>query len=120
MAGPKLNIRSKIWLENEEGEVVFGLGRLKILEAVGRLGSIHAAGKELNIGYRAIWARLKATEERLGVPLLIKKKGGAAGGGSTLTPLAEELVAQYGKVQKEIEDRTDAEFEKRLGEYLNL
>jgi len=54
------------------------------------------------------------------VPLLIKKKGGAAGGGSTLTPLGEELVAQYSKVQKEIEDKTDAEFEKRLGDYLNL
>ncbi|WP_300670394.1 LysR family transcriptional regulator [Desulfoluna sp.] len=120
MAGPKLKIRSKVWLENEAGEVVFGLGRMKILEAVQRLGSIHAAGKELNIGYRAIWARIKATEDRLGEPLLIKKIGGATGGGSTLTSLAEELVTEYGKVQKTIADKTDAQFEKRLGMHLDL
>ncbi len=120
MAGAKLKVRSKVWLENEEGEVVFGLGRLKILEAVHRLGSIHAAGKELKIGYRAIWARVKAAEERLGEPLLIKKIGGATGGGSTLTPLAETLVVEYGRVQEEIKRETDAQFQARLGDHLNI
>ena len=120
MQGPKLHIRSKVWLENDEGEVVFGLGRLKILEAVHRLGSIHAASKELKIGYRAIWARIKATEERLGVPLLVKKKGGAAGGGSTLTTLGEELIREYNTVQQQINDETDAQFIERLGDILNL
>jgi molybdate transport system regulatory protein len=30
----KLRIRSKIWIEDQTGKVIFGQGRLKILEAV--------------------------------------------------------------------------------------
>ena len=55
-------IRSKVWMEDEEGNVVFGLGRLRILEAIQRLGSINAAAKELKMGYRAIWGRITASE----------------------------------------------------------
>jgi molybdate transport system regulatory protein len=36
-------IRSKIWVEDANGKVVFGLGRYRILEAVQRLGSLQAA-----------------------------------------------------------------------------
>ena len=33
-------IKSKIWVEDDKGKVVFGLGRYRILEAVRRLGSL--------------------------------------------------------------------------------
>lgn len=46
-AKEKLRFRSKIWIEDETGKVIFGQGRLKILEAVIRHGSIHAAAKSL-------------------------------------------------------------------------
>ena len=36
-------IRSKIWFEDGSGEVIFGLGRLKMLEAIESNGSIQAA-----------------------------------------------------------------------------
>jgi molybdate transport system regulatory protein len=38
--------RSKLWLQDSEGNVVFGAGRLKILKAIQRNGSIHADAKE--------------------------------------------------------------------------
>ena len=65
----KLSIKSKIWIEDESGKVVFGTGRLRILELVDRYGSIHAAAKELKMSYRAVWGKIKATEERLGQSL---------------------------------------------------
>ena len=40
-------IRSKIWIEDREGNVVFGLGRYRILKMIRRWGSMHAAAKEL-------------------------------------------------------------------------
>ena len=112
--------RSKVWLVDADGNVVFGMGRLRTLQAVKRHGSIHAAAKELKIGYRAVWARIQATESRLGEKLLEKTKGGAAGGGSRLTPLAESLIEHFDMVQGRIKKETDALFNRSLGDLLNL
>ena len=112
--------RSKVWIEDADGNVVFGMGRLRILKAIKLHGSIHAAAKELNIGYRAVWGRIQATESRLGEKLLEKTKGGAAGGGSQLTPLAESIIEQFDKIHQCIEKETDALFNQSLGDRLNL
>jgi molybdate transport system regulatory protein len=105
-------IRSKVWIEDEDGKVIFGLGRLHMLEAIHRSGSIQAAAKELKMSYRAVWGRIKATEERLGAPLLVKSIGGAAGGGSQLTPLALRLVAQFRELHRTIAIDSDGLFER--------
>lgn len=120
MQTPRLYTRSKIWLEDENGNVVFGLGRYRMLEAIDRLGSLNAAARELNMGYRALWARIHATEERLGRELLFKKKGGSSGGGSQLTPLARSLLDQFEAILHRVEQETDAVFEKALGTDLDL
>ncbi|MBF0378750.1 MAG: LysR family transcriptional regulator [Desulfamplus sp.] len=110
--------RSKIWLEDDDGNVVFGLGRLRMLNAIKEHGSLLGASKALNMGYRAIWSRIRSTEKRLGLPLLVTKQGGAKGGGSKLTPLAESLIQEFEKVYKSIEKITDNEFEKTLGNHI--
>ncbi|MGE0087208.1 MAG: winged helix-turn-helix domain-containing protein [Desulfococcaceae bacterium] len=107
-------IRSKIWIEDESGEVVFGPGRMKIFEAIERLGSIHAAAKELGMGYKAIWNRIKATEERLGEALLIRNAGGASGGGSQLTPFAEMLIHRFRILEKSVTAHSDECFENEV------
>ena len=93
---------------------MFGLGRLKILDAVDRLGSIQGAAKELKMGYRAIWGKINATEERLNRPLLIRNKGGRAGGGSQLTPFALSLLVYFRHLHQRVSDLSDAEFEKTM------
>lgn len=98
----KLTIRSKIWIEDEAGKIVFGAGRLRILTAIEEHGSILAAAKALGMSYRAVWGKIKATEERLGMPILEKQTGGAHGGGSTLTPFARTLIDRF----RQLEDLT--------------
>lgn len=105
-------IRSKIWIEDDSGKVVFGLGRFKIFEAIQRTGSIQAAAKELKMSYRAVWGRIKATEERIGQQMLIRSVGGASGGGSSLTPFAQMLVEQFQQLHKNILIQSDDLFEK--------
>ena len=115
-----LHIRSKIWIEDESGNVVFGLGRLRILDAINRLGSIQGAAKELKMGYRAVWGRIKATEERLNRPLLVRNIGGNAGGGSQLTPFALALVEQFRQLQHQVLSESDAAFEKKMAPHLKI
>jgi molybdate transport system regulatory protein len=106
-----LVIRSKIWIEDENQGLIFGSGRLRILDAVERHGSILAAAKELHMSYRAVWGKIKATEDRLGVPLLARQVGGAQGGGSELTPLGKELVERFRRLQALIQNAADTLFE---------
>ncbi len=108
------SIRSKVWIEDDSGNVVFGLGRVKILESIQRRGSIQAAAKELGMSYRGVWGRLKATEERLGQPLLVRNIGGASGGGSRLTPFAESLVQRFADLHQNVIHETDRLFETGL------
>ena len=93
-----LSVKSKIWIENETGQVVFGTGRLYILQAVSRHGSIHAAAQELQMSYRAVWGKIRATEKRLGRDLLDRKTGGVRGGGSKLTPFARQIIERFEKL----------------------
>ncbi|MGA3115052.1 MAG: LysR family transcriptional regulator [Syntrophobacteraceae bacterium] len=95
---PNLSVKSKVWIEDENGQVVFGTGRLYILQAVTRQGSIHAAAQELQMSYRAVWGKIRATEKRLGRDLLDRKTGGLRGGGSKLTPFAGEIIERFEKL----------------------
>lgn len=99
-------IHSKIWIEDEQGHVVFGQGRYRILEAVERLQSLQKAAAELKMSYRALWGRVKASEERLGQPLVARE-----GRGSRLTPYAQNLMLRYQELQQRIRQEADAAFD---------
>jgi molybdate transport system regulatory protein len=103
--------KSKMWIEDENGEAVFGEGRLRILEAIEKHGSIHAAAQELQMSYRALWGKIQTTERRLGQSLLERKTGGVKGGGSALTPFAKQIIERFKKFKSLTETAMDGFFE---------
>lgn len=107
---PRLTVKSKVWIEDEEGNVVFGAGRMRILSAVEEYGSILAAAKSLGMSYRAVWGKIRATEERLGQPILTKQTGGVHGGGSTLTPFGRVLIERFRQLEDHSRTTADAFF----------
>ena len=106
-----LVVKSKLWIEDENGEAVFGEGRLRILEAIEKHGSIHAAAHELQMSYRALWGKIQTTERRLGQLLLQRKTGGIKGGGSALTPFARLIIERFRKLKGMTEKAMDGFFE---------
>jgi molybdate transport system regulatory protein len=106
----KLGIKSKVWIVDENGKVVFGAGRLIILELVEEHGSIYAAARELKMSYRAVWGKIKATEDRLGQTLVRRKPDGARRGGSELTPFAVTIMDGFRRLQTVIEKEADLLF----------
>ena len=107
----KTRIKSKVWIEDSRGRVIFGPGRMRILEAVRRCGSLSAAAKDMGMSYRGLWGKLRTTEEALKKPLLSKTAGGVAGGGSTLTPYAHKIMRRYDRSKQTIRQETDRLFE---------
>ena len=116
----KLAIKSKVWIEDQNGKVVFGSGRLRILELVDRYGSIHAASKELKMSYRAVWGKIKATEDRLGQTLVRRKPDGARRGGSELTPFATTIMEGFRHLQSLVEKEADHVFQDSFSSGLDM
>ncbi len=71
------------------------------------------------MSYRAVWGKIKATEERLGRTLLARQVGGAQGGGSELTPLGRDLVERFRKLQSMSQEDADHLFEDFFAEVLS-
>jgi len=106
-------VRSKIWIEDMEGNVIFGLGRYRMLEIIERLGSMHAAAKELRMSYRAVWMRIRTSEKRIGKNLVSSQ-----GKGSTLTPFAEKLMKQYKRLHGIVETESNDLYESLISDHL--
>lgn len=113
MAEEHFVIRSKIWIEDTAGNVVFGLGRYRMLEAIDRHSSLQAAARELKMSYRALWGRIKASEERLG-KILVEREGR----GSKLTPFARQLMDRFRQLQSQIRQQSDQVFENLMADSL--
>lgn len=98
-------VRSKIWIEDGNGKVAFGLGRFRILEAIDRLGSMNSAAEELAMSYRAVWGRIRESENRIGRQLVVRK-----GKGSALTPFARILLKQFVALNIRLQQEADTIF----------
>lgn len=105
-----MQVRSKIWIEID-GKCVFSKGRVVLLEAIDRYGSINRAAAEIGISYRRAWGYIKAMESRLGMDLVSTKTGGAGGGGAMLTDEARRLLRKYDDLEAGISEMVDQRFE---------
>jgi molybdate transport system regulatory protein len=72
-----------------------GPGKIALLEAIGRTGSIAAAGREFGMGYRRAWLLADELNQTFDTPLIEAHGGGRNGGGANLTQLGERVVALY-------------------------
>lgn len=95
-----MELKTKVWIE-EGGELVFGPGRAGLLEAIERSGSISAAARRMEMSYRKAWSMLKASERRLGRPLLEGARGGVGGGGARLTDCGRKLLTTFRRIEEE-------------------
>jgi len=102
------NVKYKIWIENAEGESLFGDGKLELLVAIEETGSLKAAIEKMGWGYRSTWNNLQLLEQKLGFQIIEKSRGGTGGGGQTvLTSKGKQFVEIFRQIHKD----SDAEFE---------
>jgi molybdate transport system regulatory protein len=100
-----LAVRTKVWIENEDGKLIIGTGRLRILKAIREVGSMNKAAQKLNQPFRAVWGKIKATEERCGFKLVERTQTG-----SVLTDEGLELLMRYIDLHDRCEEFADRQF----------
>ncbi len=110
-------VHSKVWLA-VSGEPFMGEGRMEILRAIERNGSILGASTETGIPYRKIWGAIRHMERCVGYPLVIAQRGGAQGGGASLTDDARELMDRFQRLQAGIKETMDGRFQGLFADFL--
>jgi molybdate transport system regulatory protein len=110
-------MRTHLWFETHKG-MFFGMGRVLLLQKVKELGSLNKAAKELGMSYRAAWGKIKATEEVLGKPLLVKVAGRK---GFVLSDMADTLLNNFYAWHEEVEafalDRAREKFTWKINDF---
>lgn len=82
------------------GDMVLGPGKVDLLEAIGRAGSISAAGREMGMSYRRAWLLVDALNHMFPDALVIASPGGSHGGGAKLTDYGRDVAAAYRRVEE--------------------
>lgn len=76
-----------------------GPGKIALLEAIGREGSISAAARALGMSYKRAWDLVAALNQLAGTPVVAASPGGQGGGGASLTDAGRLLVADYRAIE---------------------
>ena len=86
------NIYLKLWLRHEN-KLLLGLGKARLLQKIGELGSLRKAAESLGMSYRAAWGRIKRTEQAMGFPLL--EAADTKREGCRLSPAGREIIDAF-------------------------
>jgi molybdate transport system regulatory protein len=98
MQHPKAHVRLDL-----SAALSIGPGKISLLEAIARSGSLSAAARELDMSYRRAWLLLHSINEGFEEPVVVLNAGGKEGGGSRLTSFGETLVRRYRNFQAAVQ-----------------
>jgi molybdate transport system regulatory protein len=76
-----------------------GPGKIALLEAIDREGSISAAGRVLGMSYKRAWDLVDSLNALVSQAVVVARPGGYRGGGATLTDAGRALVADYRAIE---------------------
>ena len=80
-------------------ERALGPGKIRLLEAIGKTGSISRAGRALGMSYRRAWLLVDDLNRCFRAPVVATQPGGARGGGAALTPFGAALIEKYRMIE---------------------
>ena len=96
MTEPRVHLR----IDFDSGRAL-GPGKVGLLEAVLRTGSLTAAAADCGMSYKRAWLLLRSVNELFGAPLAEMAKGGrGGGGGATVTALGRQVIEAYRRAER--------------------
>jgi len=108
-------IRFHITGGDDASPIAIGPGKIALLEAIARTGSITAAAKELGMSYRRAWLLIEETNRALRLPAVVTAAGGKRGGGTRLTPAGLRLCERYRSIERDVEAAVARDLKGLLG-----
>jgi molybdate transport system regulatory protein len=103
---PKL----KVWVTF--GELKFGDGRARLLEAIDEQGSLRKAAESFEMSYRNAWGYLRELERAAGFKFVERVPGGGPQSGMRLTEAARTFLRRYRKFRSGLDETVARHFER--------
>ena len=85
-------------LDLEAGRL--GHGKIELLEAIAKSGSLAAAARTMGMSYKRAWELLGATNRLFTEPVAVSLPGRNVAGSTALTPFGERVVALYRAIER--------------------
>ncbi len=104
-------IKSRIWIEFED-HVLLGEGRVQLLKAIDKTGSLSKAAKSINISYKKAWDLIDSVNKSAKKPVIVTNTGGKGGGGAELTEYGKSLILIFDDINKNCWKFLDDQLEK--------
>jgi molybdate transport system regulatory protein len=114
-----MKVKCRIYISENDKHLV-GDGKIRLLEAVDRLGSVNLASKEFGLSYPHAWRYIHELEESFGENMVRTQIGGKGGGGAALTEFAKQLVEEYNKFRNPLDEVIERQFEENFKHFLTL
>jgi molybdate transport system regulatory protein len=93
---PRVQFRLRI---TRGADIAVGPGKIDLLEAIAKTGSITAAARKLGMSYRRAWLLVDTMNRCFEAPVVEAEAGGKRGGGTRLTPLGVEVARRYRRIE---------------------
>lgn len=82
-------------------EAAFGPGRADLLERIEGTESIAQAARDMGMSYMKAWKLIQSMNRCFRGPLLAVRRGGKSGGTARLTPVGQQVLALYRRMEQE-------------------
>ena len=89
--------------------VALGPGKVALLEAVDKSGSITGAARYMGMSYRRAWKLIEAMNNDFKVPLIATSSGGRGGGGALVTKAGFDALNRYRSMETKAEQAVENE-----------
>jgi molybdate transport system regulatory protein len=87
---------TRLSLRLDFGDTVrLGPGKVRLLELIGELGSISAAGRAMDMSYRRAWLLVDSLNQAFAQPVVATRPGGKADKRAELTPFGREAIRRF-------------------------
>lgn len=106
-----MQIKSKSWIEDNNGNLIFGGGKTELLQVIDETGSISEASKQVGMNYKKALGHIQLLQNYIEDELVVSHKGGKNQGGTKLTDKAKDLIERYKEMEKIIEDFANEKFQ---------
>ena len=94
----------------DSGPDAFGPGKAELLRHIAATGSIAEAAAQLEMSYNRAWTLVRSMNTLFRGPLVNSIRGGGSGGGASLTPLGEQVLQLYTRMEDTCRSATRADW----------
>jgi molybdate transport system regulatory protein len=97
-SGPSFRPRIRV---HQGSEIALGPGKVDLLDAIERTGTLVGAAQSLGMSYMRAWKLLQTMNACFKLPLVTTARGGSVHGGAVITETGRAVLALYRRMEEE-------------------